>query len=316
MKIGIIGLGSIGQRHAKCLINIGAELSALRSRKGMKKVDLKIKEFDNEEEFFSQELDGVIISNPTHLHAKTMKKYIEKDIFIFVEKPMASSLDEIKGMNKTGKIMVGFNLRYCPLFNYLKENLHILGNIYKAKLYCGQYLPGWHPYADYRQEYYSRKSMGGGALRTLCHEIDLMNYLFGEPKELIASLDHVSDLQIDVEDTAILIAKSNIKYPNMVTLIELDFLDPKMERKGEIFGQNGKIVYYISSSSKARITLVTDKEEKVIWDKEYNWNEMYQNQMRYFLKFIEGEKPKCSFQEGREVMKIIELAEGGMKSSI
>ena len=69
-----------------------------------------------------------------------------------------------------------------------------LGEIHKANLFSGHFLPLWHPYADYRLEYYARKDLGGGVLRTLSHEIDLMHYLFGKVKELFALVEKISKL--------------------------------------------------------------------------------------------------------------------------
>ena len=68
MKLGILGLGSIGQRHVRCLKTLGYDdIIALRTKKGTMKtlpqeLDF-ITEFYDIDEFYSQELDGIIISN-------------------------------------------------------------------------------------------------------------------------------------------------------------------------------------------------------------------------------------------------------------
>ena len=90
MKIGIVGLGSIGKRHINCLKQLGHEnIIALRTKKGITKElpdELKyIEEVYSIEDFYSNELDGLIIANPTNLHVETMKIPLEKNIPIFLE---------------------------------------------------------------------------------------------------------------------------------------------------------------------------------------------------------------------------------------
>lgn len=323
MKIGIIGLGSIGQRHIKCLKKLGYDnIVALRSTKGsIKKLPEElnyIKQVYNYNDFFLNNLDGIIISNPTSLHIESLKMCLNKGIPIFVEKPIADSLKQIKEIRNfdTSKVMVGFNLRYNEMISKVKEFIssNKIGKIFKANLYCGQYLPLWHPYTDYRKEYYSRKDLGGGVLRTLSHEIDLMNYFFGLPIEVFASVEKISDLEIDVDDNVYMICKM---ADNSLVNIELDYLNPMPKRKGAIFSSKGKLNYTLSSFSES-IAIFTDYEGKKIIlykNENYDWNEMYIQQMKSFVNFIKNKEIlKCSFKDGINVTKVIETAELSNKS--
>jgi len=315
MKIGIVGLGSIGQRHARSLLKLGnMDIYALRTQKGTLTNlpdDLRsIKEIFDQDEFYAIDLDGIIISNPTSLHIKTMKKALEKKIPIFVEKPLANNISEIKELKDydLSKVLVGFNLRYDDLINTVKNYLDSgkLGKIYKAHLYCGQYLPLWHPYADYRNEYYARKELGGGVLRTLSHEIDIMHYLFGVPKEIVGVVEKISSLEIDVDDNAYLICRLK---NNTLIAIEIDYLNPKGIREGTVFGSKGILQYtyttpQVTFTSNKGSTTILYKKEKTDWDK------IYQQEMKDFIECIlNGKKPKSTVNDGIQVMKIIEKAE-------
>ncbi|MBA7582435.1 hypothetical protein ES708_24363 [subsurface metagenome] len=68
-------------------------------------------------------------------------------------------------------------------------------------MYVGEYLPFWHPYEDYRKSYAAKKELGGGVLRTLSHEIDLVQYWFGEYEKIFAKISKISDLDIEVDDS-------------------------------------------------------------------------------------------------------------------
>ena len=322
MKIGVIGLGSIGQRHVRCLKELGyTDIVALRTKKGtLKKLadDLNfIEETSDIEEFYSKKLDGVIIANPTSFHIASMKVALEKELPIFVEKPISNSLaqlNEIKNYD-TAKVTVGFCLRFHEITEAIKKFLSEegLGRIYKANLYVGQYLPSWHPYAEYQNEYYAREELGGGAIRTLSHEIDLMLHFFGKPKELTASVEKISDLEIDVDDNVIIINKM---ADNSIVKIELDFLNPESIRSGIIIGAKGKLEYSFSEL-KVEFTDYNKKKETIYNNKNLNPNKMYISQMKEFIELIKNNKKvRCAVDDSIILMKIIKAAEEPSKKKI
>ncbi|MBN1275029.1 Gfo/Idh/MocA family oxidoreductase [Candidatus Woesearchaeota archaeon] len=305
MMIGIIGLGSIGQRHAKALLRKGVDVHALRTLKGAKALPEElsgiIQHFE-EKEFYDLPLDGIIIANPTSLHAKTLRKAAAISKPIFIEKPLASSMAEIEDIKTTAQVMVGYNLRHHPLIVSVKRHLPDIGTIYKANLYCGQYLPSWHPYTDYRKEYYAQKKLRGGALRTMSHDIDLAIHLFGKPNEIIATVDKISDLEIDVDDHAQILLKTG----NTIINIEDNYLDPTGERKGTIIGREGMITYSFATGKAHLISL--DKKKETIH--EPDGTDSYEEQMRAFREIVKGKEASyCTIEEGKETLKIIEAAE-------
>ncbi|MHA2225648.1 MAG: Gfo/Idh/MocA family protein [Candidatus Hodarchaeales archaeon] len=320
MNIGIIGLGSIGKRHILCLQKLGfTNIFALRTKKGARKElpkDLQyVKEFFDEEDFYSLRLDGVIISNPTSLHVETMINPLEKKIPAFIEKPVAASFESLERLKNYdfSNVMVGYCLRYNELINVVKEFIDSgkLGKILKANLYCGNFLRSWHPYADYRMEYYSRKDLGGGVLRTLSHEIDLARYFFAEIKEICASIEKISNLEIDVDDCVHLLCKIT---DDSVVHIELDYLNPVFQRRGLIIGVEGKLEYSFSNLT-VSYTGFDGNTEIIYENRDLDPNKMYLDQMQGFINFIKNQKPvRCTFNDGIYVMKVIKAAEDSSQS--
>jgi len=253
-RILIIGAGSIGQRHIKALINIGErKIAIFRTGKGTKSLDIDIEKrsviFTDEEEAFIWNPTHLIISNPTSLHWHYVQKAIDKKIKFFVEKPIADNLGDIPLVDKLSQIngVVGYNLRFHGLFKYIKGLIDndVYGRVISAYLHVGQYLPNWHPYEDYRNAYYARKSLGGGALRTLSHELDLAQYFFGRVKSLFAKVQKVSDLEIDVDDLTSIIAKT--EGCEQVS-IQINLLDPIITRVGRIYFGKGVVEYDLIKS--------------------------------------------------------------------
>lgn len=131
IKLGLIGLGRMGQNHLRIL-------SILKS------VDIKfIYDFDhnkaqalaktyetyaaqNLDEAFKQELDAVIICSPTVTHAEYIGKASAYVKNIFVEKPMTATLVQaqeiVKIVNeKHINLQVGFIERFNPAVGQLKN---------------------------------------------------------------------------------------------------------------------------------------------------------------------------------------------------
>ena len=75
-----------------------------------------------------------------------------------------------------------------------------LGHLTGAHIVNGEYLPGWHPYEDYRETHPARRELGGGCLRIQTHELDYALWLFGMPRQVFAVGGQLSRLEVNVED--------------------------------------------------------------------------------------------------------------------
>jgi predicted dehydrogenase len=176
----------------------------------------------------------------------------------------------------------------------------------KARLYCGSYLPRWHTDVDYRTEYMSRRDLGGGALRTMCHEIDLVQYLLGPVTSLAGDVRRISDLEIDVDDCVMLVCRTGT---GVTALVELDYLNPQPTRLGSFIGTRGRLDYSLQPPS-ARFVGYDQRVVDVFSDADYSLDEMYRAQMEDYLRFLRtGETDACSYQEGLAVMRVIATAD-------
>lgn len=310
-KIGIIGLGSIGVRHVKALMQLGIkDVFALRTGKGNKTIDDDVASVINnvsDVECF-KEVDAIIISNPTASHAEAIRKVLPYEKKLFIEKPITddkisleSLLSDMKSYN--AKIQVGFCLRYHKVIRLVKEKINsgILGDVYHARLEVGQYLPLWHPYTDYSEEYYSKKIMGGGAIRTLSHEIDLAQFFFGRPQSVNSVVEKVSDLKIDVDDYSLFL----LKYPKTLVRIEIDFLQKNPKRKGIVMGTLADLEYDVFNN----LIKIYDKEGKLTEEILVPAADMYLDQMKDFISDNRDFKHYASVEDSQILMKIISLAE-------
>jgi predicted dehydrogenase len=307
--IGIIGMGSIGQRHARNLYKLGIKnIAALRTNRGVMKQlpdDLEfIKEFSDRNDFYDNNLDGVIVANPTSLHLEAALPALQRGIKTFIEKPITENVEKaIRLKEFSDLIIVGYCFRFSKFINVIKKFIDKgnLGKLYKASFYRSYYLPKWHPYADYRLEYTAQKKLGGGVIRTLSHEIDLMHFLFGDVESANGLVDKVSDLDIDTDDFCFFTCK--MKQGGRVNF-EMDFLSPDYINRAEIIGSKGRLVYDMQDVTFTKMN--GEKEILHVFSTD-EFDEMYLDQMKDFLQFInDGTSFNCSYNDAVAILDIIE----------
>ena len=314
MTIGIIGLGSIGKRHAKVLHQLGVEhIVALRTRKGA--ISITPPELDfvtevfSEAEFYQHNLTGVLVCTPTALHVCGMLPALQKGIPVMVEKPVAATVAEADTLLEfADKVRVAYCLRFLPLISEIRNLLANgkIGRVVKVSFERGFYLPFWHPYADYRTEYVALKELGGGVLRTFSHEIDLMQFLFGPAISVSGAVDKVSELELNTEDVAHFSCKV---FGGARVNFDLDLLNPENKSACTILGTKGKLEYSFSGKV-LRYSNYQNQTEELASETDFDSDKMYENQMRDFLGFIQtGRSGNCTLQEGIQVLKVIEAVE-------
>ena len=328
MKILICGLGSIGQRHLRNLRKLkkeNFEIAAFRSRNLeiviSEKLEAKfgekpeeffnIKSFKTLEDSFQWKPDLVFVTNPIYLHIKTAIYAARHNANIFIEKPLDASLNDLEELKKLVKkndlrVMVGYQMRYHPAYKRIKKEIvsEKLGQIISADFHFGEFLPGMHPYEDYKDSHASRMDQGGGVIGCLSHEIDLAYWLFGMPKSIFALGGHLSNLKMDVEDTADIILEFQNKSKEFPVHIHLDFLQSPLRRFTHIVGENGTILFnYVTNT--LEINYRKNNSSELINFKEFNRNDMFISELKDFLIAIkEFKKSPISINEGEDIVKI------------
>jgi predicted dehydrogenase len=211
--VGIMGLGSIGRRHARVLKLLDAEMEihACRTRHGALAEPYEHVVDRDRAEFFSSKFDLIVIANPSSLHLSTLEDVLRAELAktVVVEKPfclpeeIAAAQQLIAAFPGT-RVLPGNTLRFHPAIERLKAALrdHELGKVLECHAHFGTYMPGWHPWEDYRSTYAARRELGGGVLLTSIHEIDLVHHLFGNGTVAGAHVARLALDEIDVEDSA------------------------------------------------------------------------------------------------------------------
>ena len=191
MKILVIGYGSIGKRHAMNVKAAGHEAILLRHSKDNPNNDGLKEYYSFEETVTVEKINGAIVCSPTSQHLHDVELLVQHKIPFLLEKPPATDLKSTLVMKKLlqdngfGNYDIGFNLRYYPPLQFIRDFLPELGKIYSSRIYAGYYLPNWRKDIDYRETSSARKELGGGVHVELTHEIDYLLWFFGLPERVL-----------------------------------------------------------------------------------------------------------------------------------
>ena len=324
----IVGLGSIGQRHARnlrALLGTSVELLAYRER-GLEHVigeggvtsatasvssRLGIREFTSLDETLADRPDVAFICNPTRLHLAVAQRIAEAGCHLFIEKPISDSLDGVDVLRRTVEdrglvAVVGCQLRFHPLLQRVHALLRggALGRVTSARIACGEYLPGWHPYEDYRTSYAARRDLGGGVILTLIHEIDYAFWLFGAPRRLFAVGGHLSDLEIDVEDTASILMDCGSSERSLPVHVQVDFVQRPPSRTCEITGSSGRLALDLAAGTLRRYDDAGEVAEQLELG-DFERNRLFLDELTHFLACVRGlEHPLVPLSDGIATLRI------------
>jgi predicted dehydrogenase len=306
-KIIIIGAGSIGRRHATNLATLGTDVSVFDVNRTLLKtvcadnhwdpvydLDLALKQ---------KRFDAAIICTPNHLHIPYAQKAVDAGLHIFVEKPLSHKMEGVENLiaclNRKCLIgMAGFNLRFEPGLQYIKQRLDP-ARVAFAHVESGSYLPGWRPGTDYTQGYSANKSMGGGIILDDVHEIDYACWLFGYPDSVLSTFGTYGNLNIDVED----VAEMHLHYPDKIVTIHSDYLQRRYTRSCKICFRDGYSTEWVFGD---RVTEYTESSENIYsYRDRFTANDMYLEEMRYFLSCMEnGTPPESTLENAAHILRI------------
>ncbi len=220
MRALVIGQGSIGCRHARILQGMGLAVETASRRGGGTYRDIA-------GALSGEHPDYVVIANETAAHGAAVAELAVAGYrgSVLVEKPLFAGSRPVPA-HRFRRLGVAYQLRCHPALRWLKSALAEESAL-TAQIYVGQYLPEWRGGRDYRTTYSAEAAKGGGVLRDLSHEIDYALWLMGPWRRLTAAGGHLSNLAIDSEDSALLLAEFD-RCPAIS--IQLNYLDRRARR--------------------------------------------------------------------------------------
>jgi predicted dehydrogenase len=323
MKFLIAGLGSIGRRHLRNLIALGeTNIVLLRTHRAtLPDEDLAgyPVEMDLAEALRKHQPEAVVVANPTALHLEVAIPAAKAGSAILLEKPISNSLaglDQLQAaVEKSGsRVLVAFQFRFHPSLLCARKLISdgTIGKIISAHVHFGEYLPTWHPWEDYRTGYAARADLGGGVVPTQCHSLDYLPWLVGPAQAAWGMEAKLSDLEVDVDDTA----EIGVRFKGgALGSLHLDYNQQPPSHHFHVIGTAGTLTCDFADG-----TVRTYQAEEKQWRSHplpagWERNVMFMDEMRHFIAVARGEaKPLCPLEDGVRVMNLISAVRESQKT--
>lgn len=306
MKVGVIGLGSIGSRHARNLRALGHEVigydpSAASCAKYAESGGVCAVSPD---EIYIG-CQAVIVASPSQYHLQDSLAAVGQGKHVLIEKPLAHTMRGIEDLlemarSKSLVVALGMNMRFNPAIRRLNEYVQDgkLGRILWANYWHSSYLPDWRPSADYKAGY-AADPKSGGVLFDVVHGFDLMQYIFGKYRVAASVAGSSGTLGIPSDDYADVICKGE----NAANLtLHMDFMTRPKTHLVTVAGENGTVKVDITG----RLFVYTGVDGSIVDQLDYSGtpvNDDYIAELDDFIGAIGGKAlGGCPLSDGHEVL--------------
>ena len=292
MKVGVIGVGVMGQNHVRvyselpnCKLVGIADINETLAESVAQKYHTQA--FYDYKDLIKTGVEAVSIAVPTSLHSEVASFFLGKGVHCLVEKPIASNVEDAKMLvelaRKTGsKLMVGQIERFNPAVQKIKEIIDS-GRLGRILIISSRRVGPVPP----------RVVDIGITIDLATHDIDIARYLFGkEPVKVCAK--HGSILH-KKEDHVI----GLLDFGEGVAIIEANWFTPHKVRTAVVTGTEG-IAYidYIEQritifDSNWKIEPKIEKEEPLI------------KELSHFIDCLEHDKiPLVTGEDGVNTLEV------------
>lgn len=229
MRVGVIGLGSIGQNHARVLDELGG-LGAVCdwNRMALARYSFTKRYLDWHDMLVQASLDAVVVAVPTALHHEIGMAVICEGIPVLIEKPLANSVTDAEDLVRVAHergvfLATGHIERFNPAIIALKERWGQLGTVREI---------GFERLGPFPQ----RVCDTGVAYDLATHDFDLLRHLTGQ---IVVSLRGEAVMKDDRDVSVVGIARLS---DGVIVSFRESWTTPTKIRKVTAWGSRGMFV--------------------------------------------------------------------------
>lgn len=328
MRFLIVGLGSMGKRRIRNLRAlgendvIGFDLQPQRRIEAQR--EYKIKVVSSFDEGLSQGPDAIIVSTPPDRHLPYAMEAARRNIHFFTEASvLLEGIDDLISECKGRDIVAApsSTMRFNPSIQTMKNLVErkAIGDILAFNYHCGQYLPDWHVYEDYRTYYVSKRETG--ACREIVpYELSWITWMLGPVKSLSCMKGKLSKLEADIDDIYQVLLDFD---QGILGHMQIDVISRVPYRYFKAISEEGVILW----DWEKRLVRMYDSSAKA-W-KEYPQpkgtvqegyileEDMYIGEMEHFIGAIKGKHEYMySLEDDKRILELLNAAEKSANSRV
>ena len=324
INIALFGLGRIGQMHAENLINhpqfylkyifdIDKKLTEKLSKK-YNCISIKNPNIA----FRDKNIKSIFIATSTKTHLRFIEEGVKNKKVIFCEKPLDLDLKKINQSKKklaklNPKIQMGFNRRYDPAHNSLKEKLikNKIGKLEKIIITSRDPAP---PPLSYL------KVSGGIFKDMMIHDFDLARYYAGsdEFESIFATGKYFSDKKYKkVKDLELATVVMKTKKGVQCIITNSRHCSFGYDQRIELFGSKGMMISDNQRDLETSIYSKNSTNNKSLFKTFFieRYSKAYRIQLDDLVKLCKKSiKPIATFEDGRKSLILAETAKKSLKT--
>ena len=217
IRVAIIGTGNISTAHIRaylafperCKIVALADIYPEKAQAKAEQFGLDVKVVDSHEKLLGRsDIDLVSVCTPPYCHAEIGIDFLNDGKNVIIEKPMAASLEEcdriLEAEKQSGRVLaiIAQNRFRDPIMN-LKTVLDsgMIGRVLHAQV--DSFWWRGHCYYDLWWRGTWEKEGGGCTLNHAVHHIDMLSWMMGLPKQVMATLSNAAHDNAEIEDISV-----------------------------------------------------------------------------------------------------------------
>lgn len=315
-RIIVVGLGSIGRRHARLLGKRG-DISVEVCEPNPKCLEVlegdmgrPLPRHGSYEEAVASRPEMMLIATPHQLHAHQTVAALEAGCHVLCEKPMSDSLAGAQQMADAARrcnrcLSIGFTLHFHPVMQRLKTILksNVLGELLHVHAHVGTYITLLNSGSSFQA------TLEGALLMDYAHQPDLFQWwLARAPKGVYMwgvrggtlekmSTPNVACLTIDYEGP-------------LVATIHLNYVQMPDRHEYEVVGDRGWLHYDLG----AGVLRVGMRETRTVTEEKFvvERDPMYEAEHQAFFDAVDGRRAVES--PGVEAMQSTQLIDAALRS--
>ena len=314
-RVLVLGLGSIGQRHARLLSGrsdvevLLCDISeALRRQAADALVKPPAAVYSSFADALKAQPDIAFICVPTHLHVPMALTAIRNGTDVLVEKPVSDSLENARELVKAAEaagrfLQVGYMLRYDEGLITMKEVIDKgeIGNIVGGRAMIGTYVTLLNAKGTDRIDH------PNSLVVDYTHELDFIRWFFGEVKDIMAMQTRIGDLELKPQPN---IFQIGLKFSSgAVVQVHMDYIQFPQRRIFEVYGDRGTLCYDFMTGEIQHFTFQrahewTSKNVLPVTDR---WDDLFRKEHESVLtRRSQGLPP---FVSGADGLRALEIAD-------
>ncbi|MBN9431136.1 MAG: inositol 2-dehydrogenase [Bosea sp.] len=319
VRLGLLGAGRIGKVHAAAIAAVpGARLVAVAdafpdaAKALAASTGAEVREADAI--MAASDIDAVLITTPTDLHATMIEQAAKAGKAIFCEKPIDLDVQRVRDclgvVAKAGvPLMVGFNRRFDPNFVEVRRQIDA-GTIGKVEMVSITSRDPAPPPADYIKR-------SGGLFRDMTiHDFDMARFLLGEePVSVYASASVLVDPVIgelgDYDSASVVLTTASGRIAQISNTRRATY---GYDQRIEVLGEKGLVSAENLRATNVEIANAEGyRREPLLNFFMTRYTEAYRAEIAAFIATIAAGKPVSP--SGEDGLRALLLADAALRSA-